>query len=197
MSQSSGVLCLNRNPCDIDDPSFNLGATVMASFNGAHFPKDVILHAVFFYLRYGVSDRDLEEVMLERGVDLDRAMLNCWVGRYSVLVAESAQYRKRSTDHSWRIEETYVNVNREWVYLYRAIDKYGKTLDFMLSERRNSRDNEVFRPRACGERFTARDRHRQKRRQYRWHQSHEQDVERPWLPNPGRDGQAEILQQLH
>ncbi|EEE34967.1 transposase [Rhodobacteraceae bacterium KLH11] len=57
------------------------------SFKGAHFPKDVILHGVFFYLRYGVSYRDLEEIMAERGVDLDHATLNRWVSRYAGLIA--------------------------------------------------------------------------------------------------------------
>ncbi|WP_300074695.1 IS6 family transposase [uncultured Ruegeria sp.] len=107
------------------------------SFKGAHFPKDVILHAVFFYLRYGVSYRDLEEIMAECGVDLDHATLDRWVSRYAGLISEAARYRKRPTDRSWRMDETYVKVKGEWVYLYRAIDKHGKTLDFMLSERRN------------------------------------------------------------
>ena len=97
----------------------------------------MILHAVFFYLRYGVSYRDLEEIMAERGVDLDHATLNRWVCRYAGLIAEAARYRKRPADRSWRMDETYVKVKGEWVYLYRAIDKHGKTLDFMLSERRN------------------------------------------------------------
>jgi len=110
---------------------------VTISFKGAHFPKDVILHAVFFYLRYGVSYRDLEEIMAERGVNLDHAPLNRWVSRYAVLIADAARYRKRPADCSWRMDETYVKVKGEWVYLYRAIDKHGKTLDFMLSERRN------------------------------------------------------------
>lgn len=107
------------------------------SFKGAHYPKEVILHAVFFYLRYGVSYRDLEEIMAERGVDLDHATLNRWVSRYAGLIAETARYRKRPADRSWRMDETYVKVKGIWVYLYRAIDKHGKTLDFMLSKRRN------------------------------------------------------------
>lgn len=107
------------------------------SFKGAHFPKEVILHAVFFYLRYGVSYRDLEEIMTERGVDLDHATLNRWICRYARLVADASQYRKRPTDRSWRMDETYVKVKGDWVYLYRAIDKFGKTLDFTLSKRRN------------------------------------------------------------
>ena len=107
------------------------------SFKGAHFPKDIILHAVFFYLRYGVSYRDLEEIMAERGVKVDHATLNRWVERYAGQVAEDARRRKRPTDRSWRMDETYIKVKGQWVYLYRAVDKLGKTLDFMLSERRN------------------------------------------------------------
>ena len=60
------------------------------SFKGAHFPKDVILHAVFYYLRYGVSYRDLEKIMAKRSVDLDHASLNRWVSRYAGLIAEAA-----------------------------------------------------------------------------------------------------------
>ena len=93
----------------------------------------MILHAVFFYLRYGVSYRDLEEIMAERGVTVDHATLN----RYAGEVAEDARRRKRPTDRSWRMDETYIKVKGQWVYLYRAVDKFGKTLDFMLSERRN------------------------------------------------------------
>jgi len=107
------------------------------SFKGAHFPKDVILHAVFFYLRFGVSYRDLEEIMAERGVRVDHATLNRWVERYACQVAEDARPRKRPNDGSWRMDETYIKVKGQWVYLYRAVDKFGKTLDFMLSKRRN------------------------------------------------------------
>ena len=109
----------------------------MISFKGAQFPKDVILFAVFFYVRYTVSYRDLEEIMAERGVEVDHATLNRWVAKYSPLIANSARRRKAPTDRSWRMDETYIKVKGEWVYLYRAVDKLGKTLDFMLSRKRN------------------------------------------------------------
>jgi len=108
------------------------------SFKGAHFPKDVILHAVFFYLRYGVSYRDLEEIMAERDVRVDHATLNRWVERYAGLVANDAHRCRQPTDRSWRMDEAYIRVRGAWVYLYRAVDKFGKTLDFMLSKRRNN-----------------------------------------------------------
>ena len=106
----------------------------MISFSGNHFLKDVILYTVFFYLRYAVSYRDLEEIMEERGVTVDHATLNRWVIKYSPLIAIEAQRRKSRTSTSWRMDETYIKVKGKWVYYYRAIDKFGKTLDFMLSK---------------------------------------------------------------
>jgi len=109
----------------------------MISFLGSHFLEDVILHAVFFYLRYAVSYRDLEEIMEERGVTVDHATLNRWVIKYSPLIAIEAQRKKSGTSNSWRMDETYIKVKGKWVYYYRAIEKFGKTLDFMLSEQRD------------------------------------------------------------
>lgn len=109
----------------------------MISFKGAHYPRGVILFAVFFYVRYPVSYRDLEEIMAERGVVVDHATLNRWVVKYAPLIADEARKRKVSGAKSWRADETYIKVKGRWVYLYRAIDKHGQTLDFMLSESRD------------------------------------------------------------
>jgi len=109
----------------------------MISFKGAHYPKDVILYAVFFYVRYGVSYRDLEEILEERRVIVDHATLNRWVIKYSTSLALAAKKSKRSVATSWRMDETYIKVKGQWVYLYRAIDKFGDTVDFMLSEKRD------------------------------------------------------------
>lgn len=109
----------------------------MINFSGAHYPKEAILYAVFFYVRYGVSYRDLEEIMDERGVQVDHSTLNRWVIRYSPLIAEAAMRSKRPSVRSWRVDETYIKVKGQWVYYYRAVDKHGDTLDFMLSERRD------------------------------------------------------------
>jgi putative transposase len=113
-------------------------------FKGAHYPKVVIVHAVFFYVRYAVSYRDLEEILAERGVAVDHATLNRWVVKYAPLVAANAQAMKRPTGVSWRMDETYIKVKGKWTYYYRAIDKLGKTLDFMLSEQRDEVDLSRF-----------------------------------------------------
>ena len=119
-------------------------------FKGNHFPKSVILYAVFFYVRYGVSYRDLEEIMAERGVEIDHATLNRWVVKFSPLIAANAQARKRPTAISWRMDETYIKVRGKWTYLYRAVDRDGQTLDFMLSERRDTAAARRFFKRAVG-----------------------------------------------
>jgi putative transposase len=82
----------------------------LISFKGAQYPKPVILYAVYFYVRFPVSYRDLEEIMAERGVDLDHATLNRWVEKYAGAIAEEAHRRKSSTGRSWRMDETYVKV---------------------------------------------------------------------------------------
>ena len=75
--------------------------------------------------------------MAERGVQVDHATLNRWVVKYSPSIAKTAQLRKQQTAGSWRMNETYIKVKVKWMYPYRAVDKFGKTLDFMLSSRRD------------------------------------------------------------
>ncbi len=91
----------------------------MVDFKGVHFPQNAILHAVFFYLRYAVSYRDLEEIMEERGVAVDHGTLNRWVVKFAPLIAAQAQSRKKPTAVSWRMDETYIKVKGKWTYYYR------------------------------------------------------------------------------
>lgn len=107
------------------------------SFKGAHFPPEVILMGVRWYLAYPLSTRHVEELMAERGVELDHATINRWVIKYSPQLEEEFHRRKRPVWVSWRMDETYIKVKGEWKYLYRAVDKYGKTIDFLLTEQRD------------------------------------------------------------
>ena len=91
-------------------PSKTAKVSVVISFKGSQFPRDVILHAVFFYVRYAVSYRNLVEVLAERGVHVGHASLNSWVVKYASALAKAAQKRKMPTALSWRLDETYVKV---------------------------------------------------------------------------------------
>jgi putative transposase len=107
------------------------------SFKGAHFPPEIILTGVRWYVAYPLSTRHVEELMLERGVHVDHATINRWVIKYSPQLEAAFHRRKRPVWVSWRMDETYIRVKGEWRYLYRAVDKYGQTIDFLLTEHRD------------------------------------------------------------
>jgi transposase-like protein len=107
------------------------------SFKGAHFPQDIILMGVRWYLAYPLSYRHVEELMEERGVRLDHATIQRWVVKDSPQLEEAFHRRKRPVWVSWRMDETYIKVKGQWYYLYRAVDKHGQTIDFLLTEHRD------------------------------------------------------------
>lgn len=109
------------------------------SFKGAHFPKDVLLTCVRWYVAYPLSTRHVEELMEERGVSVDHATINRWVIKYSPQLEEAFHRRKQSVWVSWRLDETYIRVKGAWQYLYRAVDKHGQPVDFLLTARRDAK----------------------------------------------------------
>src|SRR5215831_9441026 len=106
-------------------------------FKGAHFPPEVMLMGIRWYVAYPLSTRHVEERMEERGVKVDHSTINRWVIKYSPQLEEAFHRRKRAVWVSWRMDETYIKVKGEWRYLYRAVDKYGETIDFLLTEDRD------------------------------------------------------------
>jgi transposase-like protein len=114
------------------------------SFKGAHFPQDIILTCVRWYVAYPLSTRHVEELMEERGVSVDHATVNRWVVKYSPQLEEAFHRRKRPVWVSWRLDETYIRVKGEWRYLYRAVDKQGQTIDFLLTEQRDEQAAKKF-----------------------------------------------------
>jgi putative transposase len=113
--------------------------------------KDVILSVVRWYLSYSLSYRDIEEMMLERGIKVDHSTLNRWVIEYAPLLEnEFRKNYKKKTGSSWRMDETYIKVKGVWNYLYRAVDKEGDTVDFMLSKHRDEAAAKAFFTKAIG-----------------------------------------------
>lgn len=108
------------------------------------FPKAIILQAVYFKLRFSLSYRDVEELMKIRGVNVDHATIQRWVFKFSPLMETEFRKRKRPVGKSWRMDETYIKVKGEWKYLYRAVDKDGNTVDFLLTKRRKRMSAQSF-----------------------------------------------------
>jgi putative transposase len=123
----------------------------VVSFKGKHFLKDVILLVVRWYLTYSLSYRDIEEMMLERETKVDHSTLNRWVIEYALLLEnEFRKNHKKKTGSSWRMDETYIKIQGVWNYLYRAVDKEGDTIDFMLSKHRDEASAKAFFTKAIG-----------------------------------------------
>ena len=117
----------------------------MNDFKGRHFTGEVILWAVRWYCRYGISYRDLEEMLSERGIDVDQTTIYRWVQRYAPEMEKRLRwFWRRGFDPSWRLDETYVKVRGKWTYLYRAVDKRGDTIDFYLSSTRSAKAAKRF-----------------------------------------------------
>jgi len=108
-------------------------------FKWRHFQSDIIVLCVRWYLRYPLSYRNVAEMMRERGLSVDHTTMYRWVQTYAPQLDKRCRPYLRSTNDSWRVDETYIEVKGEWKYLYRAGDCEGNTLDLMLSAKRNAR----------------------------------------------------------
>jgi transposase-like protein len=102
-----------------------------------HYPLDVMLLCVRWYVAYPLSLRDLEEMMSERGLAVDHSTVHRWALKLLPILEKLFRQRKRPVGRSWRVDETYIKVNGRWTYLYRAVDKDGDTVDFLLRAHRD------------------------------------------------------------
>ncbi len=109
------------------------------SFKGRHFQHDMILQSVRWYLAYSLSYRDIEELMQERGFSVDHSTINRWVLHYSPQLEAAFRLKKKRVGNRWRMDETYIKVKGQWTYYYRAIDKQGQTIDFLLTAKRDTK----------------------------------------------------------
>jgi transposase, IS6 family len=114
-----------------------------ALFKWRHFLSEIILLNVRWYCRYPLSYRNLEEMIVERRVEVDHSTINRWVLKYAPELDQRIRPHLLPTN-SWRVDETYIQIKGKWKYLYRAIDSQGNTLDFMLSAKRDGKAAALF-----------------------------------------------------
>src|SRR3954470_4350032 len=122
-------------------PSLGVPAS---AFRGFRFPPELIVLSVRWYLRYGLSYRDVEELLTERGVNVDHVSLFRWVQRFTPLLIDAARPWRHAVGDRWFVDETYVKVAGRWRYVYRAVDEAGQILDIFVSERRDTAAAEWF-----------------------------------------------------
>ena len=115
-----------------------------SAFAGFRFPPEIIVLAVRWYLRYGLSYRDVEELRGERGIEVDHVTIYRWVQRFTPLLADAARSCRHAVGDRWYVDETYVKVAGRWRYVYRAVDQYGQIIDVLVSPRRDLRSARRF-----------------------------------------------------
>jgi transposase-like protein len=125
-----------------------LGPVPQSAFAGFRFPPEVIVLAVRWYLRFGLSYRDVEELLTERGVEVDHVTIYRWVLRFMPLLAEAARPGRHAVGDRWSVDETYVRVAGQGRYVYRAIDQSGQIIDVFVSTRRDAKAARRFLERA-------------------------------------------------
>src|ERR1700712_3786806 len=108
-----------------------LDPSVARALKRLHYPLEVILTCVRCYVAYPLSLRHLEEMMAERGIEVDHSTLHRWAIKLLPVFEKAFRRRKRPVGRSWRVDETYIKVKGTWKYLYRAVDKAGDTIDFL------------------------------------------------------------------
>jgi putative transposase len=116
----------------------------MLNFKWRHFEKEIILINVRWYLAYPLSYRNLEEMATERGYSVDHRTINRWVIKYSPELEAAFQKKKKPVGGRWRMDETYIKVNGQWKYLYRAVDKEGNSIDYLLRAKRDTKAAKSF-----------------------------------------------------
>jgi transposase, IS6 family len=123
-------------------------------FKGRQFTAEIILWAVRWYLQFPISYRDLQRMFSDRGVQVDHTTLFRWIQAYAPELDKRIRRHLRTTNGSWRVDETYIRVKGEWVYLYRAVDATGQTIDFLLSPKRDAAAAKRFFRKALGQPHT-------------------------------------------
>jgi len=122
----------------------------MISFKGRHHKQELILQCVRWYVAYSLSYRDLEELVAERGYVVDHSTIQRCVVHYAPRIEKVFRQNKKRTGLRWRMDESYLKINGQWKYLYRAVDKEGNTIDFLLTAKRDTKAARRFLNKAIG-----------------------------------------------
>ena len=121
-----------------------------SAFRGFRYPPEVIILAVRWYLRYGLSYRDVDELLAERGVEVDHVTVYRWVQRFTPLLVDAARPCRHAVGNRWFVDETYVKVAGGWRYVYRAVDQHGQIIDVYVSAKRDTKAARRFFTTAIG-----------------------------------------------
>jgi putative transposase len=117
---------------------FHISPKLLKYFKGFCSSPEIIMLFVYMKCRFSLSYRDLEEMASIRGAVIDHATLQRWVIRFAPLIDKEVRKRKKPASNSWRMDETYIKINGKWVYLYRAVDSEGNTIEFLLRKYRDA-----------------------------------------------------------
>jgi len=117
---------------------FQISSRLLKHFKGFCSSPEIIMLFVYMKCRFSLSYRDLEEMASIRGAVIDHATLHRWLIRFVPLIDQEVRKRKKPVGSSWRMDETYIKINGKWVYLYRAVDSYGNTIEFLLRKYRDA-----------------------------------------------------------
>jgi putative transposase len=123
---------------------FQITPKLLKYFKGFCSSPEIIMLFVYMKCRFSLSYRELEEMASIRGAKIDHATLQRWLIKFAPLIDRAVRKRKKSIGNSWRMDETYIKVNGKWVYLYRAIDSCGDTIEFLLRKRRDAAAAKAF-----------------------------------------------------
>ena len=122
----------------------------MITFKGRHTPKPIILQCVRWYCSYALNYRNIEEMMAEHGLKIDHGTLNRWIAHYAPKLEKAFHKKKKRPGDRWRLDETYIKVKGKWKYYYRAVNKQGNTIDFLLTAKRDTKAALRFLNKAIG-----------------------------------------------
>ena len=123
---------------------FHISAKLVKYFKGYCSSPEIIMLFVYMKCRFSLSYRDLEEIAVIRGIRIDHATLQRWVVRFTSLITMQVRRYKKPVGNRWRMDETYIKVNGVWVYLYRAVDSLGNTIEFLLRQNRDAAAAKAF-----------------------------------------------------